>query len=220
MTRESYNKHKEVINWFYSQPEGVEILYKKSTGDTWYSTELPVWAIDYTYVINDEYSTLRKALADGRTIQRNNSQEDGTPLWQDLQECNFAYFIDDYRIKPKSTFKVGDWVMRSNPILTIHRDIRVSRVVEVTEDNIKINMYNGLRIDYDEEHLQQWKPVTGEWCWFYNTSETLPTKHTHPALYQFKEMYKDKFSPTCGGCLDKCEPFIGTLPQHLKDKHE
>ena len=102
MTREAYKKHKEAIEWFYAQPEGTKIWCKKAKTD-WFLVSCPTWDEENTYVINDKYAELRKAIADGKIIQY---FSDG---WYDLYRDYNGYFVGDitrYKIKPETKFPI------------------------------------------------------------------------------------------------------------------
>ena len=75
-------------------------------------------------IINDEYSSYRKALAEGKTIQYENSKLNEVWNFVDLTEEDLkqrdisTYCINRLRIKPKEPkepkFKVGDWIESPN----------------------------------------------------------------------------------------------------------
>jgi hypothetical protein len=292
MTRESYNKHKEAIDWFYSQPEGTEILVKG--GCSWTSTIEPAWDVNTKYVINDVYSTFRKALADGKTIESkidygccgSYSVGDSVPwtvddtgrfvtdlqYYREKQDITYpAYFRElssdiivrfdeelkgdqfgtvveglehhvqkqtgftwrcwdtfDYperweylpEYKPKQSFKIGDWVMRSNKNFTIHGDENANKVVKVNENTITLETYSGCNIDYKSEHIKPWKPTPGEWIW--GTTSSGGT----PRLVKLSKLTTDGNAICSTELSDSTwatviytnyEPYIGELPSYCKD---
>lgn len=72
------------------------------------------WDYDYIIVINDEYVELRKALAEGKTIQVLDKYiakgNNGSYFVKGIAD-NFNYPVEAYRIKPDEPFKVGSYVI-------------------------------------------------------------------------------------------------------------
>ena len=70
LTKKQWNKHRKAIEWFYNQPKGAKVWFKGDADyDIWELTETPSWSLEYTYIINDEYAELRKAIADEKDIE-------------------------------------------------------------------------------------------------------------------------------------------------------
>ena len=164
--------------------------------------------LDTVYVLNDSYSTYRKALAEGKTIQMYCKYDGVPPIWDDMTEViksiGFVMTKDNYRIKPEEPkFKVGDWV----------RDLRDNSVFQINSENfnLKLSITNGVYI--------HWQPKKGEWCWFLNKEI--------PVISQFHSLEIDgnrKYSATFPntphpmiGYYEYCEPFLGQLPTNLQD---
>jgi len=184
----------EFTNWVNEQP--VLMGYPTSMSDrtlTWKSvTSHTDWeAFDTIYVLDDEYSTFRKALAEGKQLQFYDKWKWDTEIWDDLNYTNpsFAFSPDlQYRIKTEhQTFTVGTWVR--------HPD---DYVFQCKDDTCPYGP------DYE-----LWEPQPGEWCWFWNTGSTTAV------IGQLKStcgQYITK-GPTR---WDYCQPFIGELPVHLQ----
>ena len=164
--------------------------------------------LDTVYVLNDSYSTYRKALAEGKSIQMLCRYDKMEPIWDDMTEViksiGFVDVKENYRIKPEEPkFKIGDWV----------RDLRDNSVFQINSVNFNLNLSitNGVYI--------HWQPKPGEWCWFYQNKREIPTLGN---LKHFSD--KDSF---CAYSTPKasmsvkyfkhCEPFIGQLPTSLQD---
>ena len=106
MTREQWKEHKKAIIWFLEQPEGTEIWCRGKADDTeWILVDNPSWSTENIYVINDKFSEIRKAIADGKQIQIRKFQ-----TWDDLdvKDPNFEpeLSINCYRIKPEIKFPI------------------------------------------------------------------------------------------------------------------
>ena len=105
--------------------------------------------LDTVYVLNDSYSTYRKALAEGKIVEvaTDYNDVDGY-IWKSMEDEEFHHFsIDEIRIKPEEPkFKVGDWV----------RDLRDNRVFQINSVNfnLKLSTTNGVYI--------HWQPKKGE----------------------------------------------------------
>lgn len=163
----------------------------------------------YIYVINDEYVEFRKALAEGKTIQRRNGY--GCE-WKDSGEQDMLnYSIVNLRIKPEEPqFKVGDWV----------RNNSTGDIFEYTNDILKP----------DSSCCELWNPEPNEYCWFYKRGSNNPVfakfvRNIDSNLGSYEAVGFIPNGPRASdeeqfGYFERCKPFIGTLPDGLKDKHE
>ena len=173
--------------------------------------------LDTVYVLNDSYSTYRKALAEGKTVQYNFgnygiNRKDFPDSWKNLDQ-SIGILADracpeNYRIKPEEPkFKVGDWVVE------IHSTTK-AQVLELFDYQIRVKFcYPDAIITTDSSDFIPWAPKKGDWCWFWD--EGFKT----PLLLQFKKLSPSSFYPyeTLNG-LDYmyCEPFLGKLPTKLQ----
>jgi len=211
MTREQYQKHKEAIQWFYEQPEGTEIWFYDieciySEHPTWQFTSDPSWLVDHKYVINDELSEFRRAVADGKQLQILNKLGN-KPTWDDryYDNPNTLERYHEFRIKSdKPKFKLGDWVKNNEYGL-----------FQITPSNIgSCNDINNHVGRFKTEH---WELRPGEWCWFWGDSK-------EPLLGQFKYMDSDFNHLYVVNLPNRhnvytfryCEPFIGSVPTVLQ----
>jgi hypothetical protein len=106
LTRDQWKKHSKVINYFYSQPEGTKIWVRGEVDDIeWRLVDLPSWSTQNIYIIADDYAELRKAIADGKVIQKKVRGK-----WVDLNLKNpndtFTSSPENYRIKPVINYPV------------------------------------------------------------------------------------------------------------------
>lgn len=163
--------------------------------------------LDTVYVLNDSYSTYRKALVEGKTVEvlhyTGYKELDKNP-WRlfAIGVSTFDKPVENYRIKPEEPqFKVGDWV----------RDSRDDNLKQVINPNSPAALSDYIK----------WKPQPGEWCWFWNNDK-------QPFLAQLECAYDEEYITVQGlhgsladlsdACFsfEYCEPFIGELPTHLK----
>ena len=77
-----------------------KVWVKDLRTDSWGTCCTPYWQFysEYAYIIDDKYAELRKALFDGKTIQR----EDSNGCWVDIPK-DFDLYLEDIaklRIKP------------------------------------------------------------------------------------------------------------------------
>ena len=163
----------------------------------------------FGYVINDKFVEIRKALAEGKTVQYNFgnhgiNKKDFPNKWKDLDQ-SIGILADrtcpeNYKVKPEEPkFKVGDWV----------RDLRDNRAFQINSVNFN------LKLSTKNTVYVHWQPKKGEWCWFSN-------KNGIPTIGQFLSIETDgnrKYSATFPntphpmiGYYEYCEPFIGNLP--------
>jgi len=166
---------------------------------------------DCTYIINDEYVELRKALAEGKTIQVNVNKQ-SYPEWKNSNNIDMLNYVPSYcRIKPdEPQFKVGDWV----EITTCKNPRIIKQVISapIGHDTVTLkgNNLKGIILISD---IKPWQPQPNEWCWFWHSSED------QPQLLQLMKMdnHTHKYLTKPHGRYYYCEPFIGTLPTTLKD---
>ena len=167
-------------------------------------------------IINDEYYTYRKALAEGKTIQLNEAEkfDDSNRGWVDLSckslgKSTNLFPVNYYRIKPdKPKFKVGGFVRY------LYHSPNASAL---QIDNINCDRYYFVNSSMAclEHELIPWTPVKGEWCWFYDN----PNKDKYCNLSQSGGEFNGKsFKTNCGTPWNFCEPFLNSLPSYLKDK--
>jgi len=205
MTREQYLKHKEVMDQFYHQPECTAIWCKNCSG--WVKTTRPSWFLESTYVINDKYIDLRKAVVDGETIQWEQTENN----WIDLPK-NYDFIkaeengatIEEYRIKPEEPkFKTGDWVRVKEAPADIYK------IADIDSNEI----YGTNCIGYNtSEQIELWEPKKGEWCWIGKAFAKFIEKDTDSNYVGICYQYSDKV-------YDKhIEPFIGELPTKYKNR--
>ena len=208
MNKELIKKYKaEFAHWLNGGK-----LQAKFVNDPWEEAPEGIFSfttINFILVIEDEYVELRKALAEGKTIQMYCKYDGVTPIWDDMTEViksiGFVMTKDNYRIKPEEPkFKVGDWI----------RDLRDNSVFQINSENfnLKLSTTNGVYI--------HWQPKLGEWCWF-------SVKNRIPTIGQFLTIETEgnrKYSATFPNSphpfisyYDCCEPFLGQLPTNLQD---
>ena len=198
MNKELIKKYKtEFDHWL----NGGKVISKYTLIPTWSNCQSEdIWRIPdkniskVLIVINDEYATYRKALAEGKIVEvaTDYNDVDGY-IWKSMEDKEFHYFnIDEIRIKPEEPqFKAGDWV--------VHPDANAPW-------KLSQNSINHL----DNSKLELWQPQLGEWCWFWD-SDNFP-----PRLRQFKRLtLSNKYESYQGLVYFYCEPFLGQLPTTL-----
>ena len=143
------------------------------------------------FIINDNFSELRKALCDGKTVQAYYKFND---TWNDIIKPEFKDNVSNYRIKPEEPkFKIGDFV----------RDIISGKVSQVNNEDIANGKYS---------QVTKWEPSPRELCWFWSGNKleeaTLSKFHSYTKHGAFKTIY-DYFK--------YCEPFLNSKPSWFKD---
>ena len=166
------------------------------------------------YVINDEFVELRKALAEGKSIQMLCKYDKMEPIWDDMTEViksvGFVDVKEHYRIKPEEPkFKVGDWVVE------IHSTTK-AQVLELFGNQIRVKFcYPDAIITTDSSDFIPWVPKPGEWCWFLNKGRIPVISQFHSLEIDGNRKYSATFPNTPHpmiGYYEYCEPFIGNLP--------
>ena len=164
----------------------------------------------YLVVINDEYIELRKAIAEGKTVQIKICGL--ITLWVELTEEMLPFNKScEYRIKPQEPdFEVGDWVTNKG------KDPQ--RIIRINNEFLYFDRGSWCHPDPSGNFnnvLEHWKPNKNEWCWFSDY------KTDAPHLRQFNGLIDGKYSAvTGGGIWNCCEPFIGTLPTYFIEKEQ
>lgn len=154
---------------------------------------------------------------------------------------NHQDYINSHKPKPAISLKPGDWVTANG----VHRQL-IDNFMEWLTPAHKVWIpkvgdwicnngahMNGLnkgtfKVDHSwltsrpggntcrtgkDEDFYPWQPTKGEWCWFWTGNDI-------PVLGRFEKQSRQYFSIDHGSSgygFAHCEPFIGTLPSHLKD---
>lgn len=205
---------------FLHMLHGGSLMFKPNDKQVWFdSTEYQIdWTVDGLYIIDDKYSTYRKALAEGKTIQYMNSNGEIKSLyeWDNIGWKQFKGCVENYRIKlEEPKFKVGDWV--ENITCTSPRIIK--KVVNAPEGYDTVTVGNsdvGINVMLIND-LELWQPKPGEWCWFWDID-------SNPTLCQYSKYINGEYEALTinpkyklQGLFGFCEPFIGIVPTNMKD---
>ena len=162
--------------------------------------------LDYLIVIDDMYSTYRKALTEGRTVQYMNSNGEIKSLddWDNIGWKKFKGCVENYRIKPdEPKFKIGDYV----------RYIHANSPKPLQISNINCERYYfenaGIILRIDE--IEKWEPREGEVCIFWNNDSNTAV------IAKLRYIVSTGTYRTEHSYWDNCMPFTGALPPHIKD---
>ena len=92
-------KHKKEMIRFIESEYGTEVWYKNNNSTKWRKSQVPRWDKDTTYIVDDEYATLRKESIDTKMpIQVYNKE---LSEWQTPNfDLEFDGNIKNYRLKP------------------------------------------------------------------------------------------------------------------------
>ena len=198
----------EFMHWL----RGGKVLSKYTLTHTWCDCQSEdIWRIPdeniskVLIVINDEYVTYRKALAEGKSVEYLDFKNE----WRDLREnCRKLEGVDlsRLRIKPEPhKFKTGDWV--------IHNGVakRVTKAVDGYIDSLD----NEVAVIMKEESLELWEPEDEKYFWYKN--DLVRFHKTQANLGLLLESARGcSYYPAEKNFEDYCEPFIGKLPSNLK----
>lgn len=102
-------------------------------------------------VINDEYATYRKALAEGKIVEVATDYNDVEGyIWKSMEDKEFHYFnINEIRIKPEvHKFKVGDWVIHNGVVKQVTKAV----------DGYIYSLDNEVAVIMKDESLELWEP--------------------------------------------------------------
>ncbi len=111
-------------------------------------------------------------------------------------------------------FKVDDWVevcdggTYSNHIYTITKYLKKTKYF-----NARYNL-KGFCKNVLEKEIKLWQPKKDEWCWFISVNDTYELLKFVKLLQNGKYQARTKHGVIFNYSI--CEPFIGTLPKHIK----
>ena len=203
MNKQLINKYKpEFDHWL----NGGSVLINSDLGWCPIATEF-TWScnisVDALFVINDEYSEFRKALAEDKVIEYLGQSSN---VWHEVQEPDFNLHPTCYRIKPdEPKFKVGDFVryIHSTP----------AKALEINNINGNRYYFTNSEMSCLEHELEPWTPIKDEWCWFCDSKSS-----KYAIVSQFKEKWNAEFISITDAYWKFCEPFLNSRPSYLKDK--
>ena len=226
MNKELIKKYKtEFDHWL----NGGKVISKYTLIPTWSNCQSEdIWRIPdkniskVLIVINDEYATYRKALAEGKIVEvaTDYNDVDGY-IWKSMEDKEFHYFnINEIRIKPEEPkFKVGDWVVNKTSNQRIVKKITSTYDDAVTVGDTEVGINVMLIND-----LELWQPKAGDWCWFwdYDNQPAIGKSNGVTPSSENCDFYMGNTShpyniPHLFQGFVFCEPYIGQLPSVIKD---
>ena len=102
-------KHKDEILRFANSKQDVCVWQKEFIEDEWKKYTNASWLRDTMYIVDDAYAEIRKAQADGKTIERLNISN----VWVECNNCKFTENIfngaHSYRIKTDEPTYYYQW---------------------------------------------------------------------------------------------------------------
>ena len=216
MNKELINKNIcEFMHWL----KGGKVLSKYTLFSGWSDCQdEDIWRIpnknisEVLIVIDDYYVEFRKALAEGKIVQK---QDYYSKQWFDMKTPDFHGASDTqyegvYRIKPDvPKFKVGDWVIHNGVIKQVTKAV----------DGLIDSLDNQVAVIMKEESLELWEPEDGKYFWYKNDLVRFHETQTNLGLL-LESARGCSYYPAEKNFEDYCEPFIGKLPSNLKRDSE
>ena len=198
MNIELIKKYKTEFDHFLNEGDLLcrEINIKVPTD--WYEFDNDwSWSVDeLEIIINDEYSHLRKALCEGKTLEFKDPFKYEIPRWEKLNTKDPSYsfyYKNEYRIKPEeSEFKSGDFVINTSS----------NTVFKYEESMLKL----------DSSCCIKWNPQAKELCWFTNDTDIENSAY----LGEFHSLNGCSFKDNTGSWR-YCEPFLNSKPSWFND---
>ena len=101
--------HENEIKYWSEHPDGTKVWCKSESTDGWVLIE-PKWTGIGTYIVDNEWAELRKAQADGKQLQYDNSNG-----WCDSKLSKWDYInknteVKYWRIKPEEPVYEWQWI--------------------------------------------------------------------------------------------------------------
>ena len=101
-------KHTDEIIRYANSEEGTGVWYKEIAGASkWRLIGYSSWRDNCSYVVDDEWAHLRKALIDGKTLQTSDELTAGGICWSDIPPYFpiEKYEVGTFRVKTEPEFK-------------------------------------------------------------------------------------------------------------------
>ena len=123
--------------------------------------------LDTVYILNDSYSIYRKAMLEGKIVQK---QDYFNKQWLDMKTDDFHGASDTryegvYRIKPEEPkFKVGDWVISTSWVNPEPCQITKIELAMAPDEEDFVFFHEDYCVEM--KYIQKWIPKNGEWCCF------------------------------------------------------
>lgn len=211
--------NKELIKKYFTEfnhwlNNGLVLLGKKDLSNTkikWYpSVQNPFEDSSDTsiIVINDKFVEIRKAIAEGKTIEYNfgnfgPNKQDFPDVWRELN-LSIGIIADraspeNYRIKPELDIKVGDWLLDTH-YKTYDRVKEIFTHTVLLQSNLTV-----FKDDIEDGYFKIWKPEVGEWC-IEDISNSVNFDNKHFVVQQWQE--NSTWTPI---------PYTGPLPYFIKE---
>lgn len=209
MTREAYQKHKDVMEWFYAE-EGRSVLGSWGGVRPFEVLTNPDWLETSTYIPNDEYVEFRKAQAEGKPLQISykDTQRDMWGPWYDKFKLTWRTYHPStvrIRIKPdEPEFKVGDWVRRKSEVF--HK-------IDIVDKNYRLKYSTEKLKDTIKDDCELWEPQEGDVvvCW---TNGKLVREIIKLEMADYEMDFESCQAIDFIRRFDNCIPYIG---QDFKD---
>ncbi len=95
--------HEKEIQRWSTTPDGTGVWYRYKNDTKWDKLNAAQvgWHDWCIYIVDDEYAELRKAEADGKTIQISNRNQ---TIWSDWSKPGYSEGVINYRIKPEDIY--------------------------------------------------------------------------------------------------------------------
>ncbi len=211
---------KKLLEKYWNELEhyknGGKLLIRNNDENIWINMTEVDWDINYktvSIIINDEFSELRKALCDGKTVQAYYKFND---TWNDIIKPEFKDNVSNYRIKPEEPkFKAGNFIRQTKELgINVSRIYRIKAHISDILYSVEKNIYDVDAINAKEEYFELWKPSHKELCYFTHDTNT----KNSAILREFREISKDGFYVDCFGArFIYCEPFLSSKPSWFND---
>jgi len=171
MNKAIITKYKAEFDWWLN--DGQLLVRSETSYNKWMKTvKHYAWSdSNADIIIDDKYVELRKAHADGKTIQLNDGSK-YCPIWNKVyltQTPIETYPVELYRIKPEPDFNIGDWITT-----VARRDGETLRVLAQVTGSDSCKIVKGIPFNSYTSSLgfaEAWKPERNEWCIFWNDDD-------------------------------------------------
>ena len=102
-------KHKLEITRWANCPDNTDVWYRQSNDEYigWQLSKNPFWHPYCVYIVDDEWSEIRKAFIDGKTIEVYDCVDNS---WKTIVTSTWIEKLEYYRIKPDEPVYEWQWI--------------------------------------------------------------------------------------------------------------
>ena len=141
------HSHADEIRYWAEHPDGTGAWFREYNDTEWYLDKYPKWNAKGIYIVDNEFSELRKAQADGKQLQRVDFFNSPHQSWTDMELTvnNIESTLPEHwRTKPEPVYewqwhyKIGDLPFRLTDVHYATKDDVAKELSIYTDLNVEV----------------------------------------------------------------------------------